>query len=82
MEWCELNLTGSVEGPVVGSCKHCNEPSGSTECREFLDERALASKEGVCSMELVALVREIVIPASTKFNKKKTNFRNFRIAMT
>jgi hypothetical protein len=27
-------LTGY--GPVVGFCEHCNEPSGSIKCAEFL----------------------------------------------
>jgi hypothetical protein len=37
MGWCKLNSASSVEGPVVVCCKHCNELSGSTKWREFLD---------------------------------------------
>ena len=34
MEW--INLAQN-QGQVAGSCKFCNEPSGSIKCREFLD---------------------------------------------
>jgi hypothetical protein len=26
VEWCRLYLSGSGQGPAVGSCKHSNEP--------------------------------------------------------
>jgi hypothetical protein len=40
---------------VVGSCEHGDEPSGSIECREFLDWLSvlLVSQEGLCFMDLV-----------------------------
>jgi hypothetical protein len=28
---------GSGKGPVMGSCEHVNEPSGSTKCWEILE---------------------------------------------
>jgi len=34
---CGLDSCGSVQGPVVGSCEHGNEPLGSIEGGEFLD---------------------------------------------
>jgi hypothetical protein len=34
---CELNVSGLRLGPVVGSCEHSNEPSGSIKGGEFLD---------------------------------------------
>jgi hypothetical protein len=34
---CELDASGSELGPVVGSCEHSNEPTGSIKCGEFLD---------------------------------------------
>jgi hypothetical protein len=33
---CGLDSFGSGEGPLVGSCDHSNEPSGSIKGREFL----------------------------------------------
>jgi hypothetical protein len=40
---------------VAGSCEHGNEPSGSIECGEFLDELSvLLASQGLCSMELVS----------------------------
>ena len=41
-----LDLSGSGQGHVAGACYCGNEPSGSTKCREFLDE-LLASEGGV-----------------------------------
>jgi hypothetical protein len=40
---------------VVGPCEHGDEPSGSIECGEFLVYLSIlvASREGLCSMELV-----------------------------
>jgi hypothetical protein len=32
-----LDVSGSEQGQVVGSCKHGNEPSGSIKCMEFLE---------------------------------------------
>jgi hypothetical protein len=37
MGGCGLDASGSGQGPVVCSCKHCNEPSGLVKGREFLD---------------------------------------------
>jgi len=34
---CRLDSSGSGYRPVMGSCEHSNEPSGSIKCREFLD---------------------------------------------
>jgi hypothetical protein len=34
---CGLNACGSGQGPVVGFCKHGNEPFGSIKGLEFLD---------------------------------------------
>jgi len=34
---CGLNAGGSGQGPVVGSCEHSNESSGSIKVWEFLD---------------------------------------------
>jgi hypothetical protein len=41
---------------VAGSCECGNEPPGSIEFGELLDElkKLLASQEGLCSMELVS----------------------------
>jgi len=36
---CGLDAFNSGEGPVAGSCEHCNEPSESMKGREFLDWR-------------------------------------------
>jgi hypothetical protein len=33
----ELDASGIGLGPVVGSCEHINEPSGSTNARESFD---------------------------------------------
>jgi hypothetical protein len=35
--WYGLDLSGSEQGPVEGSCEHGNEPLGSTKCREILE---------------------------------------------
>jgi hypothetical protein len=32
-----LNLCGSGQGPVEGSCEQSNEPSGSIKCWELLE---------------------------------------------
>ena len=32
-----LDLFGSEQGQVAGSCKSCNEPLGSIKCMEFLE---------------------------------------------
>jgi hypothetical protein len=37
MGGCGLDLSGSGQGSVAGSCAHGNEPSGSIKDREFLD---------------------------------------------
>jgi len=34
----ELHTSGSKYGPVAGSCKHDNEPSGSVKGGEYLDQ--------------------------------------------
>jgi hypothetical protein len=34
---CGLDASGSGKGPVMGSCEHNNELSGSIKIREFLD---------------------------------------------
>jgi hypothetical protein len=34
---CELDVSGSGQGPVTSYCEHDNEPSGSIKGREFLD---------------------------------------------
>jgi hypothetical protein len=34
---CELDASGSGQGPVAGCCEHGNEPSGSIKGGEFLD---------------------------------------------
>jgi hypothetical protein len=33
---CGLHTSGSVEGPVAGSCDFANEPSGSVNVGDFL----------------------------------------------
>ena len=38
MQGYELDLAGSGQGQVVGTCDRDNEPSGSTKCWEFLDQ--------------------------------------------
>jgi hypothetical protein len=47
-----LDSSSSGWGLVDGSCKHCNEPSGSIKCREVLGKLnvLLASREGLCSV--------------------------------
>jgi hypothetical protein len=37
MESCSLDLFGSLQGPVVGSCEHSNKPLDSVKGREFLE---------------------------------------------
>jgi hypothetical protein len=32
-----LDLSGSGQGPVAGSCEHGNEPSGSIKCLEIIE---------------------------------------------
>jgi hypothetical protein len=32
---CRMDQYGSGQVPVVGSCEHGNDPSGSIKCREF-----------------------------------------------
>jgi len=34
---CELDLSGSEQGPLAGSCERGNEPSGFVKGVEFLD---------------------------------------------
>jgi hypothetical protein len=34
---CGLDLSGSGEGTVAGSCEQDNEPSGSTKAGEFVE---------------------------------------------
>jgi hypothetical protein len=43
---------------VVEFCEHCDEPSGSIECGEYLDWLSVlvASQEGLCSMELLGYI--------------------------
>jgi len=36
MEWCGLDVSCSVQGPVAGCCEHGNEFSGSIKGEEFL----------------------------------------------
>jgi hypothetical protein len=33
---CELDASGSGQGPMAGSCEHGNEPMGSIKGQEFL----------------------------------------------
>jgi hypothetical protein len=50
---------------VASSCEHGDEPSGSIKCGEFLDQLSLlsASKEELCSMELVRTgTKQVDIP--------------------
>jgi hypothetical protein len=35
--WYRLDSSDSGKGPVTGSCEHCNELSGSTECWAILE---------------------------------------------
>jgi hypothetical protein len=37
MGWYGLDSSTSGYGPVEGSCKHGNEPSGSMKCWEILE---------------------------------------------
>jgi hypothetical protein len=37
MGWYELDLSGSGQGSVEGSCEHSNEPSGCIKCWEVLE---------------------------------------------
>jgi hypothetical protein len=37
MAGCGLVASDSGQGPVVGSCEHGTEPSGSLNGKEFLD---------------------------------------------
>jgi hypothetical protein len=37
VEGCGLDSSGPEWGPVVGSCEHGSEPSGSIKGGEFLD---------------------------------------------
>jgi hypothetical protein len=39
----EYNSSGSVQGPVAGSCEHGNELSNSIKHRAFLDRGATVS---------------------------------------
>jgi hypothetical protein len=41
---CELDSCGSRYGPVAGSCKRGNEPSGSIKGREFNSETVSFSR--------------------------------------
>jgi hypothetical protein len=34
---CKLSSSLSENGPIVGSCKHGNEPAGCIKCKEFFD---------------------------------------------
>jgi hypothetical protein len=34
---CELDSSGSGQGPVAGCCEHGNELPGSIKCEEYLD---------------------------------------------
>jgi hypothetical protein len=38
-----LNLSGSEQGQVVRFCEHGNDPSGSTECANFLCRQDIVS---------------------------------------
>jgi hypothetical protein len=54
MFWgCELDSSGSGQGPVVGSCEHDSEPSGSVKGGEFLNWVSDCSfvKEGLRTMK-------------------------------
>jgi hypothetical protein len=33
-----MDVSGSGQGPVAGSCEYVNEPSDSIKGREFIDE--------------------------------------------
>jgi len=50
---CGLDAYGSGLGPVVGSCEHSHESSGSTNGSEF-DWVAISFSKILCSTELVS----------------------------
>jgi len=50
----DLREVGSGQEQVAVSCEHGNEPSGSVNCGEFLDQLSdLVFQEGPCYMESV-----------------------------
>jgi hypothetical protein len=42
---CGLDSSGSGLEPEAGSYEHCNEPSGTIKCGEFIDSLSGTSKE-------------------------------------
>jgi len=47
-----VDSSGSVQGPVAGSCEHSNKLSGSKKAGNFSTWPVSASQERLCSMEL------------------------------
>jgi hypothetical protein len=56
---CGLDSFGSGQRQVTSSCEHGNKPSISIKCGDSLDKLSvlLASQEGLCSIELVSIVK-------------------------
>jgi hypothetical protein len=58
-----LGSSGSGQGPVMGSCEHGNEPTGSIKAREFLDhhsdykviKKSLVSNFSLASLQIMIL---------------------------
>jgi hypothetical protein len=57
---CEMDSSGSGEGPVVRSCQHGNEPSGSIRGRRIsrVDERLSASRSAVFLITATCSLRD------------------------
>jgi hypothetical protein len=53
MRECELDSSGSGQGPMAGSCEHDNEPSGSIKGGEFLDHPSVLSDSHEDSAPLI-----------------------------
>jgi len=47
---CELDSSGSGDGPVADSCEHNNQPLGSIKLGNFLS-KSLSTFQGLWSME-------------------------------
>jgi hypothetical protein len=60
MGWHGLHSSESGQGPVAGSYKHRNEPSGSRRGWEFLEYRSVASQEGLGFMVFVSCFAGVV----------------------
>jgi hypothetical protein len=52
MGMCGLDSSGSEYGVVAGSCEHGNEVG---KFPDYLRDYLLASKEGLCSVELLGI---------------------------